>query len=117
MTAERKQALVRLENRLSRVTPAIRIREHRAALDRTRKSMIGRAGKALERGGERLNFLTAMLDSLSPLAVLNRGYSIARRLPDGTIIRRAGDVSAGVDVRVRVASGSFDARVTSVYEE
>ncbi len=117
LIAEKKQGLVRLENRLSRVCPAVRFREHRLTLDRERKRMTGLAGKALGRCKDRLNFLTAMLDSLSPLAVLSRGYSIARRLPGGTIIRRAGDVSAGVDVRVRVASGSFDTRVTRVYEE
>ena len=114
---ERKQDRARLESRLGRVCPAVRIREQRSALDRTRATLIGRAGKALERGGERLNFLTAMLDSLSPLAVLSRGYSIARRRSDGRIIRRAGDVSAGVDVHVRVAAGSFDTRVTRVCEE
>jgi len=117
LIAERKQNLVRLENRLGRVFPALRIGEQRAALDRTRKEMVVRIGKARERGSDRLHFLTAMLDSLSPLAVLNRGYSIARRLSDGKIVREAGNVSAGSDVHVRVSSGSFDTRVTRVYEE
>ena len=58
-----------------------------------------------------------MLDSLSPLAVLHRGYGIVRRLPDRKIIRRAGDLSVGGHVHVRVSSGSFETTVTKVYEE
>jgi exodeoxyribonuclease VII large subunit len=117
MVEDRKHGRIRLENRLDRVCPAIRIRELRPALDRTRENMTGLIGNTLERCNGRLQCLTAMLDSLSPLAVLSRGYGIARRLSDGKIIRQAGDVSTGMDVRVRVSSGSFDTRVIRVYEE
>lgn len=46
------------------------------------------------------------LRALSPLAVLERGYSLTTR-EDGTVIRRANDVAAGDRIRTRVAMGEF----------
>jgi exodeoxyribonuclease VII large subunit len=59
----------------------------------------------------------AVLGSLSPLAVLNRGYAIVRRLPDGRIVRKAGDVSEETAIEIKVASGRFDAKVIRTYQE
>ena len=47
----------------------------------------------------------AALDSLSPLAVLARGYSIVQRAPDGTVVKRARDVSVGDQVSAKLAEG------------
>lgn len=54
--------------------------------------------------------LASQLRALSPLAVLDRGYSITR-LADGDIIRDAGAVSAGDAVETRVARGTFQSVV------
>jgi exodeoxyribonuclease VII large subunit len=116
-TQGRKHDLIRLESRLHQVGPLIHIRDHQFALDHLRKNMIAETGNTLERINNRLCSLTAMLDSLSPLAVLKRGYSIVRRLSDGEIIRRADDISLGCDVHVKVLSGSFETRVTKIYED
>ncbi|RIK97770.1 MAG: exodeoxyribonuclease VII large subunit, partial [Proteobacteria bacterium] len=56
------------------------------------------------------------LDSLSPLAVLARGYAIARRADDGRIVRSAADVAVGDALDVRVAEGRVEARVTAARE-
>ena len=116
-TQGRKHDLIRLESRLHQVCPLIHIRDHQFALDHLRKNMIAETGNTIERFNNRLYSLTAMLNSLSPLAVLKRGYSIVRRLSDGEIIRRADDISLGCDVHVKVLSGSFETRVTKIYEE
>jgi exodeoxyribonuclease VII large subunit len=58
-----------------------------------------------------------MLDSLSPLAVLKRGYSVVRKLPEGMIVKDAAFVDIGSSVDIKVASGSFRAKVTDIYKE
>jgi exodeoxyribonuclease VII large subunit len=52
----------------------------------------------------------ARLDALSPLAVLGRGYAIARTA-DGRVLRRASEVAPGDALSVRVAEGEVDTLV------
>ena len=66
--------------------------------------------QTLTRAGERFAFLSGKLHSLSPLAVLGRGYAVAYD-SQGRIIKRAADVQPGERLRVRVADGEI--RVTS----
>lgn len=55
----------------------------------------------MHRERERLHAIAARLDSLSPLAVLGRGYTIARKA-DGHIVRRAADVQPGDQLSLRL---------------
>ena len=54
--------------------------------------------------------------ALSPLAILERGYSIVRILPSREIVRQAAHVKAEDRVEVRVHQGEFIARVEEVQE-
>jgi exodeoxyribonuclease VII large subunit len=54
--------------------------------------------------------LAAMLDSLSPLAVLGRGYAILRR-QDGSVVRSPADVAEGEGLTARLAEGELKVRV------
>ena len=51
------------------------------------------------------------LQALSPLAVLQRGYSITRRVDDGSVIRDATTLVAGDPLRVTFARGTARVRV------
>ena len=53
------------------------------------------------------------LDALSPLRVLQRGYSLTTRA-DGTVLRTAADVAAGDRITTRLRDGSVQSRVESV---
>jgi exodeoxyribonuclease VII large subunit len=64
---------------------------------------------ALERRRARLDTVHARLTALSPIATLERGYAIVRRGDD--VVRAASDVEPGDAIAVRVADGSFGARV------
>src|SRR5262249_41340276 len=52
------------------------------------------------------------LHALSPLAVLERGYAIARR-DDGTVVRNARDLTDGEVLELRFAAGGARVRVES----
>ena len=52
---------------------------------------------------------------LSPMKTLERGYAIVRT--DSHVLKDASAVDVGAMVDVRVASGSFDARVEEVHAE
>jgi exodeoxyribonuclease VII large subunit len=54
----------------------------------------------------------ALLESLNPQAVLERGYSITFRLANGQIIRRPEDTEIGEAVEIMIAKGKLGARIT-----
>ncbi len=74
-----------------------------------------RAGRAVTRRIERatsaVEAKAAQLESLSPLGVLARGYSLTTRMPDGGLVRSARDVALGELVRTRLADGEITSRV------
>lgn len=63
---------------------------------------------------QRFSALAASLDALSPLAVLGRGYAVARN-GQGTILKSWRDVTAGEMVTVTLGEGGFSARVQEPY--
>lgn len=95
-------------------SPAARLAlraERLAALSRA----LGVAARArVERARRELAQAGARLDSLSPLAVLDRGYGIVRRAADGGIVRSADDVRPGAALSIRVAQAELDARLEAV---
>jgi exodeoxyribonuclease VII large subunit len=69
-------------------------------------------GRQIERARHRLEGAGCTIDALSPLKVLNRGYSLTRSASTGKILRVATEVSAGERIETRFAQG----RVTSIVE-
>jgi len=55
--------------------------------------------------------LSAHLDALSPLRVLERGYAIALHESTGQAVRSQSEVKEGELLRIRVADGEFGAKV------
>lgn len=66
--------------------------------------------RALERASESLTRAKALLDVLSPDAVLARGYSLTL-LPDGHVLRNPDDAPAGTVLTTRLASGTLSSTV------
>ena len=54
------------------------------------------------------------LESLSPLGVLSRGYSLTQRLSDGRLIRDAAELNVGDEIRTRFARGQVVSQVRKI---
>ena len=65
---------------------------------------------------DRLTGTAACLETLSPLAVLSRGYSITQRPSDERIVRSAGDVRIGELICTRLHEGQIVSRVESSHK-
>jgi exodeoxyribonuclease VII large subunit len=65
---------------------------------------------------QRLDGLAGKLESLSPLAVLRRGYSVTQR-SDGSVVRSTEDLTVGEQLKTRLAEGSVMSRVEALADE
>lgn len=65
----------------------------------------------LERARARIEALAGRLETLSPLAVLRRGYSLTQREADGRIVREPADAPPGHRIVTRLARGQITSRV------
>lgn len=79
-------------------------------LERTRDRMTARLTRLAEQQRARLDQLGGRLDALSPLRVLERGFSVARDA-DGRVLRRLDDFPAGRRFRLRITDGEVPAIV------
>ena len=98
--ADRLRRLARLMER--RFGPA------RQALDRSVASLERGARGTLKRRRLALANLSGRLDALSPLATLQRGYSVART-PAGAVLKSTHDLPAGLAFHLRVTDGTVEA--------
>ena len=80
-----------------------------AADERLRAAAI----RGRERADTRLRVLAGRLESLSPLAVLARGYAVCWNANRTAIVRSASSVAAGDRVRVTLEQGELDCEVRS----
>ena len=72
--------------------------------------LVREGGALLDRPQAQITTYAQALESLSPLAVLARGYAVARD-DEGRLVRRVSDVSSGDGLHVEVGDGVIDARV------
>jgi exodeoxyribonuclease VII large subunit len=96
----------RIERLLSN-NPSIQIKILKDKLDLSNSNIYIYIQIILSKKRSMLRELEAKLHTLSPEAILARGYSITRTIPDATVIRDPQEVSIGQDLEVMVAKGSF----------
>jgi exodeoxyribonuclease VII large subunit len=111
-----KQALagaaVRPRRRLAELQPRMQLLQERrvqgvaARLEALQRRMVRAAPVALQRRQQQVTALQRQLQALSPMAVLERGYSLTRTA-DGRLLRSAGQVAAGTVLKTRLADGTL----------
>ena len=113
----RRQAWAHLNIRLEHRNPRSRIVEGRMGMQGLGRTLRAVWEKQAVLRKNRAHAAMALLSSLSPLAVLGRGYSITRRRPDGLILRRAGETAPGQEIDIRLAAGNLNAIIIETFKE
>jgi exodeoxyribonuclease VII large subunit len=111
----RERRLAQLEARLSLQTPMHRLQYGSLRLSHLSAILGQRIERILTRSENRLSALAALLNSVSPLATLARGYAIVRKQTrepeDWTVITRYSEVRSGERVNILLGEGSLDCEV------
>ncbi len=117
MFQQTKQQLNYLEQRLKASHPAQQIENFSRQLSQTSKKLRLVYTYFIENRRAKLQAKMGSLDALSPLAILKRGYSICRRLPDLEVLTQADKATLKEQVAVKLYRGSLICRVEDIDEE
>lgn len=111
-----RERLSRAESARVLKNPRVLIDDKRLALGMEERALFDRMGAVL--AAKRADFMkeAAKLDTLSPLAVLSRGYG-AVFSEDGGVVRRAADAAPGERLSVMLSDGQIHATVDQVMLE
>lgn len=102
-----RQRLLTSRHGLAMASPWARIRSGLVLIPQYLKRIEQRVLGKLAFRQQTVRSLMGALDSLSPLGILARGYSIVQKIPEGSVVRRTGDVTAGDKVRAKVVDGQL----------
>jgi exodeoxyribonuclease VII large subunit len=91
--------------------PERKMRETQQRLDDLSGDLVRSFRDRLRHFKDELAHEGGRLDALSPLAVLQRGYSIAHKLPEEKIVKNADSLAVGDLLRVTFAEGKSICRV------
>ena len=97
--------------RLRGVSPAHRIEALDERLRFASRGLERAVGEVLQRRRQRLSLAQRTLESVSPVATLERGYAIVTTAEDGSIVRAAEVAPPGAGIDIRLASGGLSATV------
>jgi len=102
---------------LSGLNPILTIKQGLATVPQFSKRLEGQMGVILAQHRHRIHATLAQLNTLSPLAILGRGYSILQTVPAGQILHRASDVEVGQELEAQLARGRLSCMVTRVCDD
>lgn len=108
--AELIDALDEIEKRIKNF-PLDIVRGYEQRLDELESGLLLRFRHYIDLKEENYKLLSEKLGILSPLGILDRGYSISFRLPDRKIIKDKDAVKKGDLIETKVSKGSFKSRV------
>ncbi len=102
---------------LSGLNPLLTITQGLATVPQFSKRLEGQMGVVLAQHHHLIHAMLRQLNTLSPLGILGRGYSILQTIPARQILHRANDAEVGQELEAQLASGRLSCTVTRVCDD
>ncbi len=102
--------LSHLQKRLQH--PGEKLRQQAQTLDQLESNLIRVMRFYMEKKREKISHYAQLLETLSPLKILQRGFSITREKSSGKLIRKRGDVTVGDQIITRLSDGEIGSVIT-----
>jgi exodeoxyribonuclease VII large subunit len=113
----RREQVYEAQRDLSGLNPILVIKQGLVRIPQLSKRLEGQMRVIMAQHRHRVRATLAQLNTLSPLAILGRGYSILQTVPTGQILHRASDVETGQELEAQLANGRLSCVVTQVFDD
>ena len=111
--ASRGRVLANSRTRLLQRSPAVSVARSISRMQALQARLENGARRAVDRRRQQLTLAARALDSVSPLATLDRGYAIVTAKDSGRVLTDAAAAPVGSSIRARLANGTLEATVTA----
>ena len=111
-----RQRFEQLRSRPVLARPTDAIHERSRKVDELEKHLARGIDLALKQGQEQISLMAARLSALSPLEVLQRGYSVTQSM-NAQVVRSIQMIEVGQTIETKVVDGSFISKVESIQAE
>ena len=111
---EQKNTLQETRSELMKLSPALSVQRLIGRLQQLRQRLATSTRNTVSDTSHTLALLGRALNSVSPLATLDRGYAIVKQEDSGAVLTSAADVKPGKDIRARLSQGEIVATVKKV---
>ena len=113
----RREQVYQAQRDLSGLNPILVIKQGLVRIPQLSKRLEGQMCVIMGQHRQRVRATLAQLNTLSPLAILGRGYSILQTVSTGQILHRASDVETGQELEAQLARGRLSCVVTRVLDD
>jgi exodeoxyribonuclease VII large subunit len=113
----RRGTLETLQSRLESFTPSRQLQLLSSRTGELSRRLLRATNRHLEQQRFRVISSARSLHTLSPLATLDRGYSITSRLPEGALLTDVAQLKSGDRLETRLARGRILSSVEEIQEE
>jgi len=110
--ASRKQHVAETHLRLLQRSPAVGVQLALRRMSASRLRLLAAGRNTVQGLQQKLKLAARALDAVSPLATLERGYSIVSDAQTGRVLTDASTLDPGMTVRARLLHGTLEATVT-----
>ena len=111
---KRSGDIERIRSRLLQRSPALHVQSSVARLAGLKHRIVSAGRDQVQSRQMQLKVIARGLNSVSPLATLDRGYAIVTDSKTGQIVSDASKLKTGDGISARLAAGSVDATVTDI---
>ncbi|MBI3561858.1 MAG: exodeoxyribonuclease VII large subunit [Gammaproteobacteria bacterium] len=114
---QQQQRVQQIQQRLYTLSPMTLLSFYKQRLTYAGELLYRTLSSRLQQSHHALNHLVHALDTVSPLATLQRGYAIVTRGFDQSLVRHAAQVQPGEAILVRLAQSSLECQVQTIKTE
>ena len=111
---QRQQALQVKHQALVHQHPTRLLNDYQKQLEQLQKQLQYSVSQTLQQANQKLNQQAHLLNNLSPLQVLGRGYSISQK-PDGEVLESVKQLEKGDSLHTRLHHGWIECSVTDIH--
>ena len=107
----RRERLTWFNDRFYTHTPLMHVHKLNERLNIINNNILNLYKNYIKSKNYNLSELTAKLATLNPQAILSRGYSITRTIPDAKVVKNSISVEIGQDLEILLAKGALTCQV------